>query len=305
MQNTTGISPPYPLNNYSPRENQYHFLRIVSRVYVTGQVSVLLNNDEATGLEAAAGADRPVKRLGIVEGNEKENYNAAIEEINNIAAENIPGAKFKIASASSRSVMLNETFKRPLVIGYVGFDMPILIGGRLGAPISTLAQLTGQGAILEHSEENTYRLASFAHMYQALKGISGNEAERILEELNKLATLLPDRYPFTLYEVNLQQTDDGRSRYIIEKDLMIIQGAKVKRQDFNSLIDYCSNALSTVEAIESYLPNAPKDTEEQLNKISLLTGELGSAQAALEDIQEQLNKETSIIEAIDFVFLGI
>jgi hypothetical protein len=40
-------------------------------------------------------------------------------------------------------VSLSETFPRPLVIGYLAFDLPILEGGVLGAPVATQAQING------------------------------------------------------------------------------------------------------------------------------------------------------------------
>ena len=51
------------------------------------------------------------------------------------------GASVKVTMASDRSVSLTETFDRPLVIGYLAFDLPILPGGELGPPVSTQAQL--------------------------------------------------------------------------------------------------------------------------------------------------------------------
>ena len=293
------------LRNYTPREEQCHFLRIVSRVYVTGRVSVTVNNDDSTGAEAAAGADRPVKLIGVTEGDTKENYVSAIEAINKLVTEQLPGARINIATASSRSVTFTEQFERPLVIGYVGFDMPILRGGRLGAPISTLAQLTGLAPITTYLVGNVYRLAAFAQLNQALKNISGNEADRIRAKLDKLDTLLPDRYPFSLYEIKLQNTHDDKFQITIKRDIEIVEGAEVKRQGFESVLDYLGNAHTTVENIASYLPTAPRETEAQRKNVSLLSREYEYARAALEDIQGQLNQEPVLMEAIDFVFLGI
>ena len=53
----------------------------------------------------------------------------------------IVGASLKVTMASDRSVSLTETFDRPLVIGFLAFDLPILDNGTLGAPVSTQAQL--------------------------------------------------------------------------------------------------------------------------------------------------------------------
>ena len=284
------------LRCYTPRENQYHFLRIVSRIYVTGRVSVTVNNDEAISAEAGGGADRPVKLMGITEGDTKVNYVTAIDSINKIAKDILPGGKIKIATASSRSVTLSETFTRPLVIGYVGFDMPILNGGRLGTAISTLAQLKNQKLISTSLEGSVYRLGALAQMYQALKNISGKEAGRIRGELDKLNNLLPDQYPFSLY-VYVDQTT-------IEKDSQIVSSAQIDRKGFQSVTDYLGNAQMTVDTLGSYLPTAHRETEMERKKVSQLTLEYEFAQAALVDMQSQVNQEPALMEAIDFVFLS-
>ena len=57
----------YLLRNYEPSDGEYHFLRTVSRVYVTGRVAVTVNNDEAIGAKGTVGADRPVELMALVE----------------------------------------------------------------------------------------------------------------------------------------------------------------------------------------------------------------------------------------------
>jgi hypothetical protein len=47
----------------------------------------------------------------------------------------------RLAYASASSVSLQEDFARPLVIGYLGFDLPVYRGGRLGAPVATTSVL--------------------------------------------------------------------------------------------------------------------------------------------------------------------
>ena len=52
-----------------------------------------------------------------------------------------PGGTVKVVSASSGSISLAEDFARPLVIGYLGFDMAIGPAGLLGPPMPTHAVL--------------------------------------------------------------------------------------------------------------------------------------------------------------------
>ena len=285
------------LRNYEPQNKQYHYLRVICRVYVTGKVNVTVNNDEAQAARVAAGADRPITLMGVEKGSTQENYSTAIERINQFAATQIPGANIKVATATSRLVTLTEEFERPLVIGYVGFDMPILKAGRLGAPISTLAQLTGRRIVAASwSGDNVYRLAALSHMYEALNTISGDEADSVREKLDRLVSVLPDRYPFSLYEY-ISPTQ-------INSDEEVMIGAKVKVENFQSVVNFLGCAQTTIETLESYLPNAPRETDQERKAVLQLEGELRSARAALSDVGNRLNRESALVEAIDFVFLG-
>ena len=235
--------------------------------------------------------------MGVEKGSTQENYSTAIERINQFAATQIPGANIKVATATSRLVTLTEEFERPLVIGYVGFDMPILKAGRLGAPISTLAQLTGRRIVAASwSGDNVYRLAALSHMYEALNTISGDEADSVREKLDRLVSVLPDRYPFSLYEY-ISPTQ-------INSDEEVMIGAKVKVENFQSVVNFLGCAQTTIETLESYLPNAPRETDQERKAVLQLEGELRSARAALSDVGNRLNRESALVEAIDFVFLG-
>ena len=277
------------LRNYEPRKGGYHFLRILSRVYVTGRVSVTVKNDQAKGAEAAAGADRPINLLGIKEGSSMENYNKAIKAINILAENQLPGTKIKIATATSRSVTLNEEFSKPLVIGYVGFDMPVLKGGRVGAPISTLAQLMGRPVLQANLSDiaTVYRLAALSHMYQALKNIPGEEANRVRTRLDTLEQLLPKKYPFSLYTL--------KSPTEIQKHSKIVAGAEIEKKGFQGLLDYLGHAESTVETLEGH-PQSVTDFQ--------LAQNLQFARNAIKEIGDRLNHEGVLMEAIDFVFLS-
>ena len=276
--------------NYPPRDGQSHFLRVVSRVYLAGALSVTVNNDEATSAEARGGADRPLEFPGIKQGATDANYEGAIKAINNMLSEQLPGGKVKIVTASSRAVTLSETFERPLVIGYVGFDMQILEGGRLGPPISTLAQLTGRYRI---PQEAMFRLASVSHLYRALRDIQGPDADRVRGDLDKLASLLPEKYPFSLYE--------WTSPSVLQRDSTVVVGAKVDRKGFSDVIDYLGNAQKTTKTLESYMSGAPRDSEEARR----LDQELHAARSAFADISNRLNGEPALMRALDFVYFGI
>jgi len=135
------------------------YLRVVSRVYLVGEVNVSLRDARSSGVSLAVGASPPPLELmtasndGDPEKASVANYegnltklNTAVEEATKLAgAEGAkPGGALKIVSATSRSVGLQEKFPRPLVVGYLGFDMEILPGGRLGNAIPVYARLAGE-----------------------------------------------------------------------------------------------------------------------------------------------------------------
>jgi hypothetical protein len=282
------------LKNYSPREGRSHFLRIVSRVYVTGQVSVTLNNDEALSSEVRGGADRPVELLGIKKGATGENYSDAIKAIN-LVADNLPGGKIKVASASSRSITLSETFPRPLVIGYIGFDMQILEGGRLGPPISTLAQLTSAKVIPAQASENIYRLAALELMDGALKEQEGPEAEAIRRDLNDLAKKLPEKYSFSVQEFSAP----GK----LQTPSTVAAGTRVTRESFSDFLQYLGNAQTTITTLDAHISRMPKATEADRAAIVNLERDRQAAHQAYTQLSPSLSASPAVMRGLDLFFL--
>lgn len=285
------------LRNYSPVKGKYHFLRVVSRVYMTGRVGVMINNDEATGSELQGGADRPLDLMGIKPGATEENFTNALKAIDSLNSTPLPGGQIKIVTASSRSVTLAETFERPLVLGYVGFDMPILEGGRLGSPISTLAQLNERPTIPSQADNNIYRIAGLAHMYRGLKEMKTSESIRVRAKLDALDRIVPGEYPFSLYEFS------SPAKTEICKDSEIVSGAKVQGKDFPKITDFLGNGLATIETLEIYLSNARPMQNDQQNSRAELEGELKAARESVQRIGKKLNREPAVMEALDLLFL--
>lgn len=148
------------LSLYAPRmterkgktQKEYSYVRVVHRVYVAAGVNVSLISDSSTGGRLDAGASKPVT---LFDGgnstsavNAANNYKEMLSALNTSIASTAIGANVQIASASSRSVAMNETFPRPLVVGYLAFDRAINDGGFLGPPIPTQARVTGKQTIV-------------------------------------------------------------------------------------------------------------------------------------------------------------
>jgi hypothetical protein len=285
------------LRQYEPQGNYKHYLRVVSRVYLTTDISVTINNDESTSAGAVAGSSSPIELLGLGEGTTGDNYEAAIKRLNNLTAEALPGGSIAFAAASSRSVTLNEKFDEPLVIGYLGFDLPILEGGRLGAPISTLEQLTSpRTGYHEQVPASAHRLAVMSHMYQVLVASADADARHLRSALDSLAgKLLPSSYGYTAYELD---ASGDRTR------LKVVEGSEygqpVRRQTFEDVLEYVSFAESSAARLETELNGGPASTDSR----SALTTDLVRAKSAAEAIRKSLFREPVVVDAVDFLLYG-
>jgi hypothetical protein len=127
--------------------NRTAFLRLVTRVFVVNSVNVTVTGDDASSFGGSGGAAKSVELPNLQNSNSVANYTNAISTLGKMVeslAESAPGGSLKLASASSRSISFNETFARPMVIGYIAQDYPILEDNRLGNPISTKDVLEGR-----------------------------------------------------------------------------------------------------------------------------------------------------------------
>ncbi|MGQ0612561.1 MAG: hypothetical protein ACT4PV_02260 [Planctomycetaceae bacterium] len=160
------------------------YLRIVTRVFLTGRVNVSLVSDSAFAAGATAGEAKPAEILGPGDGDAAGRYVAAVQAMDGVVAAAVPGGSIKIAAASSRSISLNETFPRPLVIGYLGFDVPIGPDGRLGPPVSTEALLSRTATALPYAPASSRAQA----IEEWLEGTRGQEPDTRRERLKKWLT---------------------------------------------------------------------------------------------------------------------
>ncbi|UCD51739.1 MAG: hypothetical protein JSW27_03730, partial [Phycisphaerales bacterium] len=140
-----------------PKKTNY--IRVVNRVYLTGQMDVSIGSSRGGSGSVTAGADRPVNLVTAraprdandVNALSIDHYTRSIDALNELNPQPtvvedgvekiLPGGTVKIVAVSSRAVMMHETFDRPLVVGYLGFDMAIGANGVLGPPIPTHAVL--------------------------------------------------------------------------------------------------------------------------------------------------------------------
>lgn len=136
-----------------------NYLRVVSRLYTAGRLTVSLKDasNRSGGLDA--GVPKPVNLLTPelptnatnVAANALQNYTNAFGALSQLvsaaakatdAAGNVlPGGSLRLTAASARTVSIDEVFDPALSIGYLGFDCVIEADGELGAPIPTHANL--------------------------------------------------------------------------------------------------------------------------------------------------------------------
>ena len=124
----------------------------------------------------------------------------------NGAAGVLPGGTIRVVAATGNTVSLVETFPRPLVIGYVGFDMAIGPGGVLGAPTATHAILSNrvESPTLERSQ-TLVSVAGLREAYQRLfqaKNAGDSQAATLVTQLDRLSTLVPAQSPCNVYGFN-------------------------------------------------------------------------------------------------------
>jgi len=131
------------------------YLRVVTRVHLAKEINVSLksnNTFKAMGAGGADGKKRSAAENLLTSTNAAPNYTSQDGAVSNntgtqmtnltqLVSSMVPGGNTTVNTFSSQSINMNQSFPKPLVIGYIGFDIPILKGGKLGTPISTLDQL--------------------------------------------------------------------------------------------------------------------------------------------------------------------
>lgn len=167
---------------------QQFYLRIVHRVYLTKNISVSLFSNEAQSGAISAGLPKAIELFNLGKGTDAasaiDGVNAALQK--NMSPTTQPstqpaaagaagapavGGSVKVAMAAARSISLVESFDRPLVFGFIAFDLPIDEAGQLEPPVSTLAQLEGRKpqkgtqvlALKYKVDKNTGILRSWLH----------------------------------------------------------------------------------------------------------------------------------------------
>jgi len=101
------------------------------------------------------------------------------------------GAALKVIAASSRYVSLDEQLPRPVAVGYLAIDLPIMDDGRLGRRVSTLGLLESgrEPVVAEHLGPQSQLTAKIAYdVYRWLRGDPDDrKAKKLVEAMGQFA----------------------------------------------------------------------------------------------------------------------
>lgn len=123
------------------------FLQVVSRVFSTGKVAVSMVNESAAGGSVSVGTSAAASIPGFQGTNAAIDYSNLVSAVNSIVnsstAAAAPGGSLKFSQVTARSVSMDETFAKPVLIGYVGFSVPISEDELQGVVNGRVSKLTG------------------------------------------------------------------------------------------------------------------------------------------------------------------
>lgn len=263
------------LLKYASTGDKKNYIRVISRVYLTGRMNVTLTTSEAQSAGLTVGAPKPVELLTIkaakkadgVEAATAENYTESLSKLNTyiskVLAEKagegtaalLPGGTVKIVAASSRGVSMDETFKRPLIIGYLGFDMAIGQDGVLGPPIPTHAVLEQQRLPPTQPSRKlqVFGNARLVFTYRIIREqakAGDKKASLLKKDLDTLGTLVPEKYPVAIFSA-VPNTD--RIKVMHPKDSIL----RSKPPVFLDVTRYKGKLRDSINALELAPQNEP------------------------------------------------
>jgi hypothetical protein len=134
------------LRKFFARPNETNYLQVVSRVYTVSHVSVSMLNDSSAGGSLWGGSPKDVQIPSLVASNAAANYSSMVNAVNgtvpgaSAVSAITPGGTLKFTSVSQRAVSMEEDFPKPIVIGYVGFTVPITAQADETNPVKVLSR---------------------------------------------------------------------------------------------------------------------------------------------------------------------
>ncbi|WP_147820789.1 hypothetical protein [Salidesulfovibrio onnuriiensis] len=130
-------------------------LRVVSRVFRTRGVTASIMGVDSMGGKVAAGGDAftetpsanmtEVLPEAIKSDDAAERFAQLAGQLGKVVPRNVPlpGGSATYMRGSKDSVVMRQTFDRPLAIGYIAFDVVVLDGGGISVPMGAQQNLDG------------------------------------------------------------------------------------------------------------------------------------------------------------------
>jgi hypothetical protein len=126
------------------------FLRVITRVYLVRSVTVSLTNldNAAAGVDVAPAPSMSQEPIAAPNAQQfrssAQAYADGLELLSRSLNERSgrPGGAVRFVQASGRSVTLDETFDRPLAIGYLAFDVKVFDADHLSPPVPSFSVLS-------------------------------------------------------------------------------------------------------------------------------------------------------------------
>jgi len=296
------------LLKYASTKRKTNYVRVVSRVYLAGKMNVSIRAARSWAGGLQVGDPKPLELLAVesakddqIEAKSLENYtksvgtlNKSIDEALKTVKKNgvervLPGGTVKIAAASSRAISMEETFARPLAIGYLGFDMAIGPDGVLGPPIPTHAVLTQRNRP-SIPVSDTVRLMSYARLKRAYTIIEKQAdagdgfAIGLRNALDQLGSLVPKTYPVPIFDSNLQVQFEERTP--LRSDPPRLQ----------NLTTYCSRLNLSLEALEQ-ASELSAEKRQWLQPTRKAYGDISGALRRHRSLLSQANEYASYLES--------
>jgi hypothetical protein len=234
------------LNNYATPSGAKarNYLRIVSRVYATGRMTVSLKDASSRSGGVDGGVPKPVDLLTPVLSASltntaevtQQNFTNGMNTLSQLvqaagaakdaAGKILPGGSLRLTAASASTVSIDETFASPLTLGYLGFDCVIEPEGRLGPPIPTHANLNAN-----------YQVTQFEN-FRINLGQSGKAMDRI--KANYLAADAVKKTAIRQKALDLGLTPElvADETFIVKLNRALDPGDPVVTQKFKALADF-------------------------------------------------------------------
>lgn len=254
------------------------YLRIINRVYLTGSLTVSMTNTSAAAVKAATKSFKDVNLPNLSSAEDVKDNTKRLKALNESLtlqhddteqdAGGI-GAAININWATFRSISLDERFDRPLVIGYLAFDFPVLEGGWLGTPVATQNQISSAPIITIGTPLSPKSSNIIAGMFQRIyddldtrcSKTNPNDACSYFEKLNKAAvTILSTHYtPEYRYGFSGPNTLRRTSYKIYSKiDVLTLANRRDYYQDSFTAMTKAIAALEDVNSLEVVGPGTPR-----------------------------------------------